>query len=232
MIGQEEDEKIITNKVWLDYHWYYNFKPKWKFFGDVGYRFIPKDLSWQMFLIRPSIRYTATNLWELNGGIGFFQTFNKDYPNSFETRPWQGVKLKWPSFDPVFFSHYVRLEERIVFPQGEDVEFNFRFRYKLGAKINVYRSPNKNLLFIPGYAEVFVDFGPKITEAFSNRTRFCAGIGYKTHKDWTFEFHFVGQNGRSGDNEQFETAERLNQFKVRRHLFKKEYENTETPDEF
>jgi len=230
--SQDEDETIITHQVWLDYHKYYKFKPEWELFGDIGYRFIPKDFEWQTFLVRPSIRYFASSRWEVMGGVGFFQTFNKDLPNSFEIRPWQGVRLKWPSFEPIFFSHYVRLEERIYFPQEAQVEFNFRFRYRIGVKINVYQSPSKNLIFIPGYAEVFVDFGPKIQETFSNRARFALGIGYKTNKNWTFEFHFVGQNGRSGQEEQFNTSERLYQFKVRKYLFKKEYRGSKSPDDF
>jgi len=232
LMSQEEDTTIITNQVWADYYAYYYFKPRWEFYGDAGYRFVPKDFVWQMIHIRPSVRYISSELWEVHGGVGLFQSFFKDNPGSFEIRPWQGTKIKWPSFGPVFFSHYVRLEERIYIPHGSEAEFNFRFRYRLGTKINAYRSPNKNQLFILGYAEFFLDFGPKIQEIFSNRTRFAAGIGYKTHRDWTFEFHFVGQWGRSGKDEQFKTAERLYQVKVRRHLFKKEYQEKRIPDQY
>lgn len=230
-MSQQEDETIVTHQIWIDYYAFYYFKPKWEFYGDAGYRFIPKDFTWQMIHARPSFRYIALDLWEAHGGIGFFQTFNKDESNSFEIRPWQGAKIKWPSFDPVYFSHYARLEERIFIPQGSPAEFNFRFRYKLGVNIHAYRFPNKNLIFIPGYAEVFVNFGPNIHEVFSNRTRFAVGIGYKTHKDWTFEFHFVGQNGRTGQEDEFKTAERLYQFKILRHLFKREYRGTITPED-
>ncbi len=230
LMSQEEDETIITHQIWADYYAYYFFKPKWEFYGDAGYRFIPKDLTWQTIHARPSIRYIALALWEVHGGIGFFQTFNKNESNSFEIRPWQGAKIKWPSFEPFYFSHYARVEERIFIPQGSPAEFNFRFRYRLGVTIYTYRFPNKNHIFIPGYAEVFVNFGPNIHEVFSNRTRLAVGLGYKTHKDWTFEFHFVGQNGRTGQDEEFKTAERLYQFKVTRYLFKREYRRTKTPD--
>jgi len=232
LMSQEEDETNITHQIWIDYYAYYYFKPKWEFYGDAGYRFIPKDFVWQMIHIRPSVRYIASKLWEAHAGVGFFQNIYKDKPYSFEIRPWQGGKIKWPSFEPVFFSHYVRLEERIIIPQESTTEFNFRFRYMLATKINAYRFSNDNYIFILGYAEFFVDFGPKIQEIFSNRTRFAAGIGYKTHKDWTFEFNFVGQYGRSGRDEQYKTKERLYQIKVRRHLFKREYRGTKTPDHY
>jgi len=227
--SQEDDKKIVTNQVWLDYYMYFYFKPKWEYYGDAGYRFLPKSFQWQTVHIRPSIRYLVNSTWEIHGGIGLFQTFNKNASNSFEIRPWQGVRAKWPSFDPVYFSHYFRLEERFFIPQGSPMEYNFRFRYRLGVKIYVYRSPNGGNIFIPGYAEAFVNFGKQIEEVFSNRARFAVGLGYKTAKEWTFEFHFVGQNAKTGRDEQFETADRLFQFKIRRHLFNMENLEMKTP---
>ena len=117
-VAQDSEETIITDQVWMDYYAYYYFKPKWEFYGDMGYRFTPKDLTWQTIHVRPSVRFIALALHEVQGGVGLFQTFNKDSPNSFELRPWQGYKLKWPSFEPVFFSHLVRMEERFFFLRG------------------------------------------------------------------------------------------------------------------
>ena len=231
IFSQDEDETLITNQVWLDYHMYFKFKPRWEYYGDIGYRVIPKNWAWHTFLIRPSVRYIAPKLWEASGGIGLFQTFIKDEQNSFEVRPWQGVKIKWPSFNMVNISHYVRLEERIFFPEGDPMEFNFRARYLFGARIIAYRLENENQIFIPAYVEFFWNFGPKITEVVSNRTRLSVGVGYKTWKGWTFEFCFVGQYGRSGTDEQFKTAERLYQFKVSRHLAKRQYKDVPLPDE-
>jgi len=221
--SQDEDSTVITNQVWLDYHTYYYFKPKWEFFGDVGYRFIPEDFRWQMFVIRPSLRYVHSSLWEALGGVGFFQTLYKDTINTFEIRPWEGFRLKWPTFDVVDFTHYFRLEERIVLPQGSPVEFNFRLRYRLGMKIYAWRIKNSGRFFIPAYAEIFGNFGPEIQEAFSNRARLMAGVGYRTISGWTIEFNFVGQHARTGEDDTFSTSDRLYQFKVRRHLFKKDY---------
>jgi len=222
LMSQEEDKTIITNQIWVDYYEYFYFKPKWEFYGDAGYRFMPEDFTWQMIHARPSIRYIANDVWEVHGGIGFFQTINKNYPNSFEIRPWQGTKIKWPSFKPVYFSHYIRLEERFFIPQGSAMEFNFRLRYRIAVKIDVYRFQNKNLIFVPAYGEVFGNFGPEIQETFRNRARFALGVGYKTHKGWSFEFHFVSQRSKAGKEEKFETSDRLYQIKIRRHLFKKE----------
>ena len=232
LMSQEEDKIITTNQIWIDYYAYYYFKPKWEFYGDAGFRFIPKDMTWQMIHARPSVRYIAPALWEVHGGVGFFQTFFKDISNTFEIRPWQGVKIKWPSFEPVYFSHYIRLEERFFIQQGSAMEFNFRLRYRLAVKIIAYRFQNKNQIFVPAYGEVFGNFGPEIQETFRNKARFGLGAGYKTHKDWSFEFHFVAQRSRAGKDEEFEISDRLYQIKIRRHLFKKEYRETKVPDHY
>jgi len=228
--SQEEDSSIITNQVWLEYYTYYYFKPKWELYGDVGYRFIPEDFRYQRIQIRPSLRYVHSSLWEAHGGIGFFQTFYKDTINTFEIRPWEGIRIKWPTFDVVDFTHYFRLEERIVLPQNSKVEFNFRLRYRLGMKIYAWRIKNNGRFFIPAYVEVFGNFGPEIQEAFSNRARLMAGAGYRTISGWTFEFNFIGQHARSGTDDVFSTSDRLYLFKVRRHLFKKDYGASKTPD--
>jgi len=120
------------------------------------------------------------------------------------------------------FSHFIRLEERIVLPKGYAAEFNMRFRYRLNLNINIYKSNKDDLLFIPIYAEWFLDAGQKIHETFSNRSRYAIGIAYKATKNWAFEFDFVRQNSRLTFDRQFETADYLFQFKIRRYLPEKE----------
>ena len=218
--SQQDNEKIITNQVWVDYYQHTYFKLKWEYYGDAGYRFLANDFSWHMIHFRPSIRYIASDFWEALGGIGFFQTFNKDNTNTFEIRPWQGARIKWPSYKSFLFSHFIRLEERIILPKGYAAEFNMRFRYRLNLNINIYKSNKDDLLFIPIYAEWFLDAGQKIHEIFSNRSRYAIGLGYRIPKDWIFEFYFVRQNSKLMDDEEFGTVDHLYQFKIRRNLFK------------
>ena len=95
-----------------------------------------------------------------------------------------------------------------------------RFRYRLKLNINIYKSNKNDLLFIPIYAEWFLDAGQKIHEIFSNRSRYAIGLGYRIPKDWIFEFYFVRQNSKLMDDEEFGTVDHLYQFKIRRNLFK------------
>lgn len=218
VFSQQADEKIVTNQLWVDYYQYFYFKPKWTYYGDAGYRSLISDFSWQMIHFRPSVRYMHSDFWGAYGGIGFFQTFNKDDVNTFEIRPWQGAMINWPSFKPFFLSHFFRVEERIIIPKGYAAEFNVRLRYRLKLRVDVYNSPQNNLLFVPLYAEWFFDAGQKIHETFSNRSRYAFGLAYKTYSNWVLEFNFVMQNSRATFDGEFETSDHLYQFKIKRDL--------------
>ena len=57
--AQEESDPIINRQLWLDYYAYYYFKPKWQFYGDVGWRTDLKEFDWMMIYARPSAHWYA-----------------------------------------------------------------------------------------------------------------------------------------------------------------------------
>jgi len=231
--AQDEDTRIINNQLWADYYEYWDIKPNWQFYGDAGARTVLEKWSWFMVFGRPSIRWKKYKLWEVHGGIGMFYTINVDEVNTFEIRPWQGFRVNWPTFRPIKFNHYFRLEERFNFLTDHwDLEFNLRVRYRFGLKALIYTFTNENNIFLPAWIEIFGNIGQQITEKFSNRTRFAIGAGYKMNKQWTFELHFVSQFSRTGGNDEFKTSDRLLQIKVRRFLYRRDYKNKLPHDDF
>jgi len=224
--AQDEKDRLIDNQLWLDYYNYYNFKPDWQFYGDAGARTVLDKWSWLMVYGRPSVRWKKHKLWEIHGGLGVFFTINVDTTNTLEVRPWQGVRINWPGWKPIKFNHYFRIEERLNFLTDNWIlEANLRFRYQLGLNILLVTFKDESNLFLPAYFELFFDVGQQISEQFSNRTRLGAGVGYKMNKIWTFEFHFVAQLSRTGEDDQFQTSDRLFQLKVQRFLFNKDYKS-------
>lgn len=222
--SQNDNNKNINNQFWADYYQYYYFKPNLQFYGDAGVRTIPGEWSWFMAFARPSIRWKKHELLELHGGIGVFQTFNVDDVNTFEIRPWQGVKVNWPTFKPIRFNHYFRIEERINFPTDTwAAELNLRIRYRFSINILIHTLNAQSSIFLPAYVEFFGDIGQQITENYNNRSRIGVGGGYKMNDQWTFEADFVLQFSRSGGDDSFNTSDRLIQIKVRRFLMKKDY---------
>jgi hypothetical protein len=222
--AQDDQARIIDNQIWADYYQYYNFKPDWQFYGDFGARSVLDKWTWFTAVVRPGVRWKKHRLWELHGGIGLFFTMDKEDVNTFEIRPWQGVKVNWPEFKPIRFNHYFRLEERFNFPTDTwTLEFNLRFRYRFALRTKIYTFPDESRIFLPASFEVFANVGPQLTEKFSNRSRFSIGGGYKWNEQWTFELHFVAQFSRTGEEDEFNTSDRLFQLRVRRFLFKKDY---------
>ena len=229
--AQNEEDRIIDNQIWADYYQYYYIKPNWQFYGDAGVRTVVDKWSWFMIYARPSIRWKKHELWELHGGVGVIQTFNVDDVNTFEIRPWQGIRVNWPTFKPIRFNHYFRLEERFNFPTDTwTLEFNLRIRYKFALNVPIYTFENKSKLFLIAYVEFFGNIGQQLTEKFSNRSRFAFGAGYKMNDTWTFEAHFVSQFSRTMEEDLFKTSDRLFQIKVRRFVFKKDYKSKLPPD--
>ena len=229
--AQEEEYDGVDKQLWFDYYHYHHLKPHLMYYGDVGYRFLLPDADWQMIYLRPSVRWKPKDLYDLSGGIGVFQTFYKDTTNTFEFRPWQGLRVTWPTFKKISFYEYIRLEERFNFVQGRgDMEFNLRFRFKIGTRIPIYFFPNAGSIFAVADIEWFMDFGQEISELFSNRTRLGAGVGYKMNTFWTFEFHYVWQRSRVGDDNEFKTSDNLIQFKVRYYIYSPEYRSKIVPD--
>lgn len=222
--SQEDEGRIIDNQIWADYHQYYNFKPDWQFYGDAGVRSVLEQWSWFTTFARPSIRWKKHKLWELHGGIGLFFTINVDDVNTLEIRPYQGVKVNWPVLKTIRFNHYLRIEERFNFPTDDwTLEFNLRVRYRFALRADIYSISDESKIFVPASIEFFGNIGQQLTEKFSNRSRLSMGAGYKMNDQWTFEFHFVAQFSRTGDDDKFKTSDRLFQLKVRRFIFKKDY---------
>ena len=226
--AQDEKDRLIDNQLWADYYQYFNFKPNWQFYGDAGARTVLENWSWLMIYTRPSVRWKKHKLWELHTGLGVFYTINVDEVNTFEVRPWQGFRLNWPNFKPIRFNHYFRLEERFNFPTDLwNLEFNLRVRYKftINALIYTFANENKSSLYLPIYVEFFGNIGQQLTETFDNRRRLGIGIGYKMNSLWAFEFHFVSQFSHTGEDDKYQTSDRLFQLKIRKLLFNKDYKS-------
>jgi hypothetical protein len=228
---QSQDQ--VDHQLWLDYYHYYQFKPDWTSYGDAGYRTVTDELSWMEIYIRPSISWHKKKLFDLNGGLGFFYTFNYDTVNNFEFRPWQGIKFKWPNLKHISFYGYVRIEERFNFPVDTwALEFNLRFRFKVGFKAMLYTFDHEmpRYIYLPFSVEVFANAGPNLTEEFSDRARISSGLGYRANHEWAFELDFTLQGSRTGQDQQYNSSDLIFQFKLRRFMSNRMFKRKQFDD--
>jgi len=200
-----------TNRIWLDFIPHFKVNQDLEYYGDVGYRIIPSEQI-RTFVIRPSVRYHLNPWVDLTGGIGFFYEIDPNFSNLFEIRPWQGVKVHWPTFGRIGIKHYFRLEERLLW---ETESWNFdpalRFRYKLGSRIP-FNEPRTTYLSL--FGEAFANVGGEEVERFRNRIRGYFGFGYRFDDTWSVEADFIAQASRSTGLEEFDLSDRIFRLRV------------------
>jgi hypothetical protein len=208
-----------TKQYWFDYHSHYFLRTEREFYADAGFR--TYESIWRQFYARPSVRLHRGH--DLHFGLGAFYTWNQDVSNSLELRPFQGLKVRWPRFDAVSFSHYGRFEQRFSFPESGDSELGLRLRYKLATRISLAKGLHLDRLYVPVSGEFFFDFGPKVDLLFRSRARFDVGLAYTQSDAWVGEFHVIVQGSASGEQRDLETTDVIFRFQVKHLLSSKDH---------
>ncbi len=207
------EDNSITNQLWTDINFSYRLTERLGLYGDVGFRTVSPH-EWNRFVIRPAVRYQIPKLIlknfkynkEVNSGIGFFYTSNRDFPNRIEIRPFQGFRLDWPDRPRIRLRHYARLEER--FEMNTDNwknTFGLRVRYLVELTIKLHGDLikfNKGI-YLPISTELFWNLIG--TKQFNDHIRISSGIGYSFSEKWKGEFHLAYHYTRNTIEEDFNT---------------------------
>lgn len=208
-------------QFWIDYdpHWY--IKPNWEFYADAGLRFLDTG-DWKQIYARPSMRYYSPGKWEGHFGIGGFFTYEDNFENLFELRPWQGFKIRWPRFERFSISHYFRAEERFLFETDNwTSEATLRLRYQIGTRVPLNRKSGKEDWFIPLSVEFFAN-AENLNERFANRMRLGMGLGHIFGREWVGEMHLIVQSSNTG-NFEFKTTDYIFRVQIKRLLTTRDY---------
>jgi hypothetical protein len=196
-------------QTWSDITTIKRFAEGWRYDGDQGVRWGElNDSDFTQLYVRPSVRYRARPWFTVHGGIRFFQTFIDDEENTFEIGPWQGLRLAWPEIGGYPVTHYLRLEERMIWQTGgeSDSDFTLRSRYQLGL-----RSPNFDILFKNGiYLSATIEPFANIEKPlFINRIRYDVGLGTQISDAWRVQLRYLLQQGRVSASDTFSTDEHI-----------------------
>ena len=185
-------------QTWSDIATIYKFADHWRYDGDQGIRGVLSDSDFTQLYFRPSVRYRVKPWFTVHGGVRFFQTFFDEGDDTFEIGPWQGLRFVWPMLGSYAISHYLRLEERMVWQtEGErDSDFTVRGRYQLGVRSPNYDILVKNGIYLTGSVELFWNLENNISDNVVNRIRYDVGAGTKVSDAWRVELHYVAQDGK------------------------------------
>ena len=192
-------------QTWSDITTIYTLSERWRYDGDQGVRGVLSDSDFTLLYFRPSVRYRVNSWLAVHGGVRFFKTFFDDKEDTFEIGPWQGLRFLWPKIGDYTFSHYLRIEQRMIWQtEGEkDDDFNLRTRYQLGARSPNYDILLKNGIYLTGSLEVFWNSEDDFLNNVVNRIRFDAGAGTKISDAWRAELHYLLQDGSEIDSDLF-----------------------------
>ena len=191
-----------SQQIWLDYNPQWDLSESYTLYGSVGGRTIIPH-SWTKVYFTAAMRYAPDPLFnilnksqqEIHGGLSFFYTDYENSENEIELRPFQGYKIRWPVWQFVKFTHFLRLEERFIFTSGEsDFEFELRTRYKIEA---IFHRTHHLVDFANGfYFPVSVEFLINLysTVQFNDGIRITPGLGYSSEaKFWKVQFDLTYQ---------------------------------------
>ena len=206
IVYAQNSSNNVGQQIWLDFNPQRELDKNYTLYCEIRLRTTAPH-SWTSLGLTAAVRYAPDPLFyflnrsqqEIHGGITFLNTFNENAENQIELRPFQGYKIRWPHFQFVKFTHFLRLEERFLFSSGES-NFELRGRYKIEAIVH----NTKHLVdFADGlYFPISVEFLINLysTIQFNDGLRVTPGLGYSSESElWKAEFNFSYQYTHKAD---------------------------------
>ena len=208
-------DKRTDFQTWTDLTLTYNKSNKFSFGGDMGTRGIISHKNWNQFYVRPTVHYKFSSLFKVSGGVGSFNTFNRNLDNSYEFRIFQDFQFAWPNLGWINFNHRFRFEERFFFYENTENVFSMRGRYLVGLKTTNFKFIGKDKnYYLNTMWEAFVPLGESATELFINNQRWYMAMGYHLTKTWQFELHYIFQKSRLIAEDGFKSQESILRLRI------------------
>ena len=200
--GQVSSDRV-NFQTWTDFTYAYFHTEQFSFGGDAGLRGIVSGKNWNTLYIRPTIHFTVSPIFKVSGGIGSFNTFYKDFNNTYELRFFQDAHISWPDIGWIDFYQRFRFEERLFFYKIIENDISVRGRYLIRARTNDFRLIGKSKSFyLKGMWELFVPFDESAVELFINSQRFYFAIGHRVSEKFRYEVFYIWQKSREGQENQ------------------------------
>ena len=210
-------ERITTNHLWFDFYNYIPIADSLEYDGDIGFRHALGEFSWWRVYWRPALAYKWKSSVRFHGGLKFSFDDYEIAANTFELRPYLGIKVIWPRIDRFVFRHFLRAEQRFLHnTEFETWTSQFRLRYKLGMKVPINKPEmGERTVYVPVSAEIFGNGRGDLEERFASKLRLTVGIGYRFDLNWGLEFEYTRQGSRDTRLSGFKGSDNLFHLKAR-----------------
>ena len=209
-------------QTWIDYTTNNWISSEWLYKGDYGARGLLSVDEWTQYYINPAFVFRTDKKLTYHGGVKLVYSSNLLSSNTVEMRPWQGVQYIWPRLDAIYFDHYLRLEERLVWQTDvSEFDFSLRGRYRIRMRTLDFRLPLIPTKFNSfASLEVFMDLTDRIVENYVGRHRLTFGIGNHVAKDFLIELHYILQKSSKGSSSLDESNDHIFRIRVKHNVAK------------
>jgi hypothetical protein len=204
-------------QTWEDARIFYWLDQKWQLDGEIGTRGIIAEQDWDRFHFIPAVSYYYRLNMILRGGIQWIYTSDQLASNTFEIRPWQGIRIIWPQTSFIYIEHYGRLEERLHFSEtGYSGRVAMRFRYRFQAKTpNLKIAATGQTIYILANIELFAEAGKTLNEIFTDNRRLVFGVGFFITQPLSTELHYIRQTSLNSIEESYSDLVHIIRLRIR-----------------
>lgn len=189
---------------WNSFLTFWNFYPSLVFEMELDYYTLVSDgPAWREIAVQPSLEYYPNNSIDLFTGVYLSSTKQNDVDNTWETRPFAGIR--WNIIKPekrVFLRVAAKLEYRF-FSQDDGSTNAGRLRTKADLFVPINQKTmdvDKNLYGIL-QAEKFFNFENDIRERYQSSFRQNVGAGYRFTFNWRLEMLYIFQTSRDSSED-------------------------------
>jgi len=213
-----------SSQLWLDYMAYPIQDLNWDYEINFGYNRLLSEGGWVDVYLNNTV--TFQKLWWLlfDGSLELHYTYDPQYLNSFEIRPWIMTTARWNTEGEYLnlFKPYIAalFEYRQIFYDGDTPnEQKMRFRTRLGGRITINnKTMSVRTFYVPFRVEMFFDLNGSATERFASKSRIMLGLGYIFNNALRAEFVYYVNSSRNTYEDKFDATDNIFSFILRHTL--------------
>lgn len=192
-----------TNQQWIHSYQQYGVSEKINLLFDVGYRMKESFSEPRQFIVRSGIAYSILPNLRIAAGIAYADYFQASKLTEIEYRFFQDIQTVQQLMDKFKIEHRLRVEERFIHQTDEqnDQRYSWRFRYKLGGDIRLFRFATHSFSLYLGN-ELFINAGKHIVYNIFDQNRLVTGISLHRSKNLSasllYNYQFSAENKPGG----------------------------------
>lgn len=211
-----QGEQPTNKQIWIDYNPTWPLNKRLIFDLQISQRIALTDPRFWQLNTRSTLTFKPRKWVDLTCGLWLIYTDQTTSLDTFETRPYVGLRLNWTTWRGIKLNNYFRVELRIQFELGADntqISNQFRDRIQALIPINKRDLSENGVWYAIADVEWFWNSNQELQERFQSRRRYRLGVGWKKSDAWSFQFIYTLQQARDTIGAPFSTTDHIFRFR-------------------